>query len=155
MATRRTTTPPPSPWAARFSREATAPVDEIPTTPPAPAQTPTPPAAAEAKTPRKRTPKTTTPATAPAPAPAPAVAYDPPQPVTPQIAAQPVPQPLTAYPTNRRGPAKRAVTYRLTDDTLDLIDLAVATAANQGRRLTREDAVANALHHTYNRLRKA
>ncbi len=52
-----------------------------------------------------------------------------------------------------RGPLKRPVTYRLVDADLDLVDAAVAAAAKQGQRLTKEDAVAQALRNTYGHLR--
>lgn len=52
-----------------------------------------------------------------------------------------------------RGPLKRPVTYRLVDADLDLVDAAVAAAAKQGQRLTKEDAVAQALRNTYGYLR--
>lgn len=64
------------------------------------------------------------------------------------------PAPVAPVVSRRRTPAKRAVTYRLTDDVLDLVDAAVNAAAEQGKRLTKEEAVAAAIRRTYNRLTK-
>ena len=63
------------------------------------------------------------------------------------------PQPVVAVaPRLARGPHKRPVTYRLVDADLDLIDAAVAAAAARGERLTKEEAVAQAIRQTYGHL---
>ena len=51
-----------------------------------------------------------------------------------------------------RGPHKRPVTYRFVDADLDLVDAAVAAAAAMGERLTKEEAVAQAIRQTYGHL---
>ena len=55
---------------------------------------------------------------------------------------------------SRRGPVKRPVNYRLTDDVLDMVDAAVAAEAAKGGKLTKEEAVATAIRRTYARLLK-
>lgn len=70
------------------------------------------------------------------------------------------PEPASVAPeapvvrSRRRAPAKRPVTYRLTDDVLDLVDAAVFAAAEKGERLTKEEAVAVAIRRAYARLVK-
>lgn len=44
---------------------------------------------------------------------------------------------------------KIPVTYRLPEDCLDLIEAAVDEAARQGERLTREQAVTDAIRRAY------
>jgi hypothetical protein len=64
-----------------------------------------------------------------------------------------------------RPPAKRAVTYRLTDDDLELVDLALAALQAEAMRLksrgktpparpSRDEVIAMALRQTYANLRE-
>ena len=52
----------------------------------------------------------------------------------------------------RRGPSKRAVTYRFEEDVLELVDLAVLAAFEKGEKLSKEEAVARAIRRAYGRL---
>lgn len=66
----------------------------------------------------------------------------------PATATPPPPAP-DATPRASTRVAKIAVTYRFEADVLDLIDQAVADAAAEGRRLTRQGAVENAIRLAY------
>lgn len=63
-------------------------------------------------------------------------------------------EPSVADMVSRRAPAKRPVTYRLTDEILDLVDAAVFAARKRGEKLTKEEAVAVAIRRAYARLVK-
>lgn len=152
-----------SDWANRFGRPSTAPTPTP--TPVSPAEVDSTETPAPAKTTRRRQPakKTTSAPKATQSAPkatqsaqkaaprartAPAAAEQPePAPVAPAA-------PVAAVVSRRRAPAKRPVTYRLTDDVLDLVDAAVLAAAERGERLTKEEAVAVAIRRAYARLVK-
>ncbi len=146
-----------SDWASQFGRPSTAPTPTP--TPVSPAEvgsteTPAPAKGTRRRQPAKRTttsaPKVTQSAqkAAPRARKAPAAAEQPePAPVAPAA-------PVAAVVSRRRAPAKRPVTYRLTDDVLDLVDAAVLAAAERGERLTKEEAVAVAIRRAYARLVK-
>ena len=145
-----------SDWANRFGRPSTAPTPTP--TPVSPAEVDSTETPAPAKTTLRRQPaKKTTSApkatqsaqkAAPRARTAPAAAEQPePAPVAPAA-------PVAAVVSRRRAPAKRPVTYRLTDDVLDLVDAAVLAAAERGERLTKEEAVAVAIRRAYARLVK-
>ncbi|MCL2470386.1 MAG: hypothetical protein FWF25_01400 [Propionibacteriaceae bacterium] len=161
-----TTTKPAKPveassWVAALTRQATAPTT-IPAADTDAGTKDTPPGAKPARTPRSTTkpvtapktlvaaPKTTTRATTPKPAPKPAqkapTARQTP-PTTP-----PAETPAPALNLKIRPPAKRAVGYNLPEDVIQLIDLAVATAAAKGQRLREGEAVTLAIRKTYGKL---
>lgn len=52
-------------------------------------------------------------------------------------------------PIRRPRVVKISASYRLPPDVLDLLDQAVQDAAARGERLTKEDAVAQAIRQTY------
>lgn len=56
---------------------------------------------------------------------------------------------VTVARSRRRLPAKHPVTYRLPLDVLDLIELALDESYERGEKLSKEDAVATAILHTY------
>lgn len=64
-------------------------------------------------------------------------------------AARTAPQRAASRP---RRAARFPMTYRLEEEVLDLIELAVTAAAEAGERLTRQDAVSEALRQTYGHL---
>lgn len=140
--------PSASEWAVKFGRPATAPTPtkdaaETPTesrrrsTRKTATGSPQQKPSQKAEKPRARTRKT------------PAA----PEPLE-QVPVPPAAPPAAPTIPRRRPPAKRAVTYRLTDEILDLIDAAVLAAAERGERLTKEEAVAVAIRRAYNRLTK-
>ncbi len=53
---------------------------------------------------------------------------------------------------SRRGPAKRAATYRLEEEILDMVDAAVVDSIDRGKKLTKDAVVANAIRKAYGRL---
>lgn len=141
-----------SDWANRFGRQSTAPT---PTPAPvSPAEVESAETPAPTKTTRRRPAKKTAnaqKATQSAQKAAPRARK------SPASAEQPDPAPVApvaAVMSRRRAPAKRPVTYRLTDDVLDLVDAAVLAATERGERLTKEEAVAVAIRRAYARLRK-
>lgn len=140
--------PSASEWATKFDRPATAPTPtkDAPETPTASrrrsARKPTTDSPRQKPSQKPEKPRTRT-RKAP-------IATEPAEPAP----APPAAPPAAPVATRRRPPAKRAVTYRLADEILDLIDAAVGAAAERGERLTKEEAVATAIRRTYNRLMK-
>lgn len=62
---------------------------------------------------------------------------------------EPVAPARGSAPASSARVAKVAVTYRFEADVLDLVDRAVADAAAEGRRLTRQGAVEAAIRLAY------
>ncbi len=80
------------------------------------------------------------------------------KPVEPPVSTEPTEEELEAErrrrraQVSRRGPAKRAATYRLEEEVLDMVDAAVVDAIDKGKRLTKDAAVAYAIRKAYGKL---
>ena len=79
---------------------------------------------------------------------------EPPLKPTPESATQPAPAPQSVPPApatrvRPRRVVKIPVTYRLPEECLDLIETAVDQAAARGEKLTREQAVTDAIRLAY------
>lgn len=63
--------------------------------------------------------------------------------------AAPTARTTTTKTYNVTRPVKKAATYRLPQDALDLIEAEISAEAEAGNRLTKDDAVTRALRATY------